>query len=105
VARAILLGRLRTVGRMKIAMSASISHNKGRVITRESFNRMLAELHPDTERAGTFCENIGEASNRRQKRLKRRRRFKRHQSILKVYSRANLSNGKKNACLNVSIDA
>ena len=43
---------------MKIAMSASISHKKGRVITRESFNRMLAELHPDIERAGEQYEKI-----------------------------------------------
>jgi RNA polymerase sigma factor (sigma-70 family) len=43
---------------MKIAMNASISQKKGLVITRESFNRMLAELHPDIERAGEQYEKI-----------------------------------------------
>jgi RNA polymerase sigma factor (sigma-70 family) len=43
---------------MEIAMSASISQKKGLVITRESFNRMLAELHPDIERAGEQYEKI-----------------------------------------------
>jgi DNA-directed RNA polymerase specialized sigma24 family protein len=43
---------------MEIAMSASISQKKGWVITRESFNRMLAELHPDIERAGEQYEKI-----------------------------------------------
>ena len=43
---------------MKIVMSPSISHKKGRVITRESFDRMLAELHPDIERAGEQYEKI-----------------------------------------------
>src|SRR5262249_31238226 len=41
-----------------IAMSASISHKKGPVITREAFDRMLAELHPDSDRAGEQYENI-----------------------------------------------
>jgi RNA polymerase sigma factor (sigma-70 family) len=39
-------------------MSASISHKKGWVITREAFDRMLAELHPDSERAGELYEKI-----------------------------------------------
>jgi DNA-directed RNA polymerase specialized sigma24 family protein len=43
---------------MEIAMRASISQKKGLVITRESFNRMLAELHPDIERAGEQYEKI-----------------------------------------------
>jgi hypothetical protein len=34
-------------------MSASISQKQEWVITREAFDRMLAELHPDSERA---CE-------------------------------------------------
>jgi DNA-directed RNA polymerase specialized sigma24 family protein len=39
-------------------MSASISQKKGWVITREAFDRMLAELHPDIERAGEQYEKI-----------------------------------------------
>jgi RNA polymerase sigma factor (sigma-70 family) len=39
-------------------MSASISKKKGWVITREAFDRMLAELHPDGERAGEQYEEI-----------------------------------------------
>ena len=39
-------------------MSASISQRKGRVITREAFDRMLAELHPDIDRAGEQYEKI-----------------------------------------------
>ena len=39
-------------------MSVSISHKKGWVITRETFDRMLAELHPDSERAGEQYEKI-----------------------------------------------
>ncbi len=39
-------------------MSASISKRKGWVITREAFDRMLAELHPDIERAGERYEKI-----------------------------------------------
>jgi RNA polymerase sigma factor (sigma-70 family) len=39
-------------------MSASISQRKGWVITREAFDRMLAELHPDIERAGEQYEKI-----------------------------------------------
>jgi RNA polymerase sigma factor (sigma-70 family) len=39
-------------------MSASISQKKGWGITREAFDRMLAELHPDSERAGEQYENI-----------------------------------------------
>jgi RNA polymerase sigma factor (sigma-70 family) len=52
------LGRLRPPGRVEIAMSASISQKKGWVITREAFDRMLAELHPDSERAGEQYEKI-----------------------------------------------
>jgi hypothetical protein len=33
-------------------MSAPISQKKGWVVTREVFDRMLAELHPDIEQAG-----------------------------------------------------
>src|SRR5262249_48299471 len=58
VARAILLGGLRPAGRVEIEMSASISQRKGRVITREAFDRMLAELHPDIDRAGEQYEKI-----------------------------------------------
>jgi hypothetical protein len=36
----------------QIAMGASISQKKGWVITRKAFDRMLAEPHPDSERAG-----------------------------------------------------
>jgi DNA-directed RNA polymerase specialized sigma24 family protein len=36
----------------------SISQKKGWVITREAFDRMLAELHPDIERAGEQYEKI-----------------------------------------------
>jgi RNA polymerase sigma factor (sigma-70 family) len=39
-------------------MSASISQKKGWVINREAFDRMLAELHPDIERAGEQYEKI-----------------------------------------------
>jgi RNA polymerase sigma factor (sigma-70 family) len=39
-------------------MSAPISQKKGWVITREAFDRMLAELHPDSERAGEQYEKI-----------------------------------------------
>ena len=39
-------------------MSALISKKKGWVITREAFDRMLAELHPDIERAGEQYEKI-----------------------------------------------
>jgi DNA-directed RNA polymerase specialized sigma24 family protein len=39
-------------------MSASNSQRKGWVITREAFDRMLAELHPDIERAGEQYEKI-----------------------------------------------
>jgi RNA polymerase sigma factor (sigma-70 family) len=39
-------------------MSASISQKKRWVITREAFDRMLSELHPDSERAGEQYENI-----------------------------------------------
>jgi DNA-directed RNA polymerase specialized sigma24 family protein len=39
-------------------MSASISQKKGWVITREAFDRMLAELHPDSERAAEQYEKI-----------------------------------------------
>src|SRR5262245_11653899 len=58
MASALLLGRLRPAGRMEIAMSASISKKKGWGITREAFERMLAELHPDSERAGEQYEKI-----------------------------------------------
>jgi RNA polymerase sigma factor (sigma-70 family) len=39
-------------------MSALISQKKGWGITREAFDRMLAELHPDIERAGEQYEKI-----------------------------------------------
>jgi DNA-directed RNA polymerase specialized sigma24 family protein len=39
-------------------MSASIPRKKGWVITREAFDRMLAELHPDNDRAGEQYEKI-----------------------------------------------
>jgi RNA polymerase sigma factor (sigma-70 family) len=39
-------------------MSASIPRKKGWVISREAFDRMLAELHPDSERAGEQYEKI-----------------------------------------------
>lgn len=39
-------------------MSASISQKRGWVITREEFDRMLAELHPDIDRAGEQYEKI-----------------------------------------------
>jgi DNA-directed RNA polymerase specialized sigma24 family protein len=39
-------------------MCASISRKKGWDITRESFDRLLAELHPDSERAGEQYEKI-----------------------------------------------
>src|SRR5262249_42704876 len=58
VAGAILLSRLRTAGRVEISMSASIPRKKGLIITREAFDKMLAELHPDSERAGEQYEKI-----------------------------------------------
>src|SRR5215813_13248244 len=58
VARALLLGGLRPAWRVEIAMSVSNSQRKGWVITREAFDRMLAELHPDIERAGEQYEKI-----------------------------------------------
>jgi RNA polymerase sigma factor (sigma-70 family) len=39
-------------------MNSSISQKKGLIITREAFERMLAELHPDIERAGEQYEKI-----------------------------------------------
>ena len=39
-------------------MRARISQKKGWVITREAFDRMLAELHPDSELAGEQYEKI-----------------------------------------------
>jgi RNA polymerase sigma factor (sigma-70 family) len=39
-------------------MSVSISQKKGLVITRESFERLPTELHPDSERAGEQYEKI-----------------------------------------------
>jgi RNA polymerase sigma factor (sigma-70 family) len=39
-------------------MSASISRKKGWVITQEAFDSLLAELHPDSERAGEQYEKI-----------------------------------------------
>ena len=39
-------------------MRATISQKKGWVITREAFDKMLAELHPDSERAGEQYEKI-----------------------------------------------
>ena len=58
MARALLLGGLRPAGRLEIAMSASISQKKGWAITRDAFDRMLAELRPDSERAGGQYEKI-----------------------------------------------
>jgi DNA-directed RNA polymerase specialized sigma24 family protein len=55
---AVLLGRLRPARRVEIAMSASISRKHGWVLTGEAFDRMLAELHPDIERAGEQYEKI-----------------------------------------------
>jgi hypothetical protein len=52
VARAILLGSLRPAGRVEIAMSATISEKRRWGGAREAFDRMLAELHPDSKRAG-----------------------------------------------------
>jgi RNA polymerase sigma factor (sigma-70 family) len=43
---------------MGIAMSAWIPQKKRWVITREAFDRMLAELHPDIDRAGEQYEKI-----------------------------------------------
>jgi len=43
---------------VEIAMSAPISQKKGWIITREAFDKMLAELHPDSERAGEQYEKI-----------------------------------------------
>jgi RNA polymerase sigma factor (sigma-70 family) len=39
-------------------MSAWISEKQGWVVTQEAFDRMLAELHPDAERAGEQYEKI-----------------------------------------------
>jgi DNA-directed RNA polymerase specialized sigma24 family protein len=39
-------------------MSARISRKKGWVISGEAFDKMLAELHPDSERAGEQYEKI-----------------------------------------------
>jgi RNA polymerase sigma factor (sigma-70 family) len=39
-------------------MSASISQKKGWAVTREAFERMLAELHPDIDQAGEQYEKI-----------------------------------------------
>ncbi|HEU0172831.1 MAG TPA: hypothetical protein VFV58_01090 [Blastocatellia bacterium] len=39
-------------------MRATISQKKGWVMTREAFDRMLAELHPDSERADEQSEKI-----------------------------------------------
>jgi uncharacterized membrane protein YciS (DUF1049 family) len=58
VASAILLGRLRPAGRVEVAMSALISQKNRWVTTREAFDRMLAELHPDIELAGEQYEKI-----------------------------------------------
>src|SRR5688572_21938576 len=55
---AFFLGRFRPAAPVEIAMSALISGKKGWVITREAFDRMLAELHPDIERAGEQYEKI-----------------------------------------------
>jgi hypothetical protein len=49
VARAILLGRLRTAGRVEIAMSASIFQKSGWAIAHEASDRMPAELHSDAD--------------------------------------------------------
>jgi DNA-directed RNA polymerase specialized sigma24 family protein len=43
---------------VEIAMNTPISRKKGWVVTRESFERMLAELHPDSERAGELYVKI-----------------------------------------------
>jgi RNA polymerase sigma factor (sigma-70 family) len=58
MASALLLGGLRSPGRVEIAMRALILQKKGWVITREAFDRMLAALHPDTELAGEQYEKI-----------------------------------------------
>jgi DNA-directed RNA polymerase specialized sigma24 family protein len=58
MARAVLLGRLRPARRVEIEMSALITRKKGWAITQEAFDRMLAELHPDSERAGEQYEKI-----------------------------------------------
>jgi RNA polymerase sigma factor (sigma-70 family) len=58
MASALLLGRLRPPGRVEIAMSASISQKKRWGVTHEAFDKMLAELHPDVERAGEQYEKI-----------------------------------------------
>ena len=58
MARAILLGGLRPAGRVEIVMNARISQKKRWVVTRVAFDRMLAELHPDIERAGEQYEKI-----------------------------------------------
>src|SRR5262245_12907011 len=58
MAGAVLLRRPRPAGRVEIAMSTLISKKKGWVITREAVDRMLAELHPDSERAGEQYEKI-----------------------------------------------
>jgi hypothetical protein len=39
-------------------MGASISQKKGWVITRKAFDRMPAEQHPDSERAGDWRKKI-----------------------------------------------
>jgi len=43
---------------VEIAMSARISRKKGWVISGEAFDKMLAELHPDSEQAGEQYEKI-----------------------------------------------
>jgi RNA polymerase sigma factor (sigma-70 family) len=58
VARALLLGGLRPAGRVEIAMSASIPRKEGQIITQEAFDRMLAALGPDIDRAGEQYEKI-----------------------------------------------
>jgi RNA polymerase sigma factor (sigma-70 family) len=52
------LGGLRTAGRMEIAMGGTMYLKKGGGITQEGFDRLLAELHPDFERAGEQYEKI-----------------------------------------------
>jgi len=43
---------------VEIAMNAPISQKKGWVVTREAFERMLAALHPDRERADELYVKI-----------------------------------------------
>jgi RNA polymerase sigma factor (sigma-70 family) len=43
---------------VEIAMSGTMRLNKGGGITQEGFDRLLAELHPDVERAGEQYEKI-----------------------------------------------